>query len=232
MGRRREARSLASDDLPARAHQSIVTDSRLAPWDGPYYWERSVYTKHDRIEVPVLHFGGWFDGFSRGTLHNFQGVASKHNRMIMQPCTHKGCGAPFDPASDYTEAGLPPGMPEDPILAWFDRFLKGEKNGIDKGPAASYYDLGDREWKSSRQWPPEDSQRLVLKLSGEPSGTAASVEDGSLTTEPPPEASRPSGRTATSTTRASGPPRPHRSGGRWRSAPMRVSTNVQTRLAP
>ncbi len=175
----------ASSDLPARAHQNLVTDSRLVPWDGPYYRERSLYTKHDRIEIPVLHLGGWFDGFSRGTLDNFSGIASKHNRLIMQPCTHKGCGAPFDPASTYTDAGMPPGMPDDPVLAWFDRFLKGEKNGIDGGPAAWYYDVGVHEWKSAEQWPPEDTELEVLRLSGRPSGTLASVEDGSLLRKPP-----------------------------------------------
>lgn len=174
-----------SSDLPARAHQNLVTDSRLVPWDGPYYWERSIYTKHDRIEVPVLHIGGWFDGFSRGTLDNFAGIASKHNRMIMQPCTHKGCGAPFDPASDYTDAGFPPDMPDDPVLAWFDRFLKSERNGIEAGPAAWYFDIGDHAWKSAETWPPEDASLLRLKLSGEPSGTLGSVEDGSLTSASP-----------------------------------------------
>lgn len=172
-----------SSDLPARANQRIVTESRLQPWDGAFYRERSVNTKYDSIKVPILSLGGWFDGFSRGTLDNFRGVASKHNRLIMLPCTHKGCGGPFDPASEYVEDASAPG-PKDIYLAWFDHFLKGKDNGIEDGPAVTYYDIGSKQWLTDKTWPPSGSHLKTFYLSGAPSGSLVGVSDGSLVDRP------------------------------------------------
>ena len=170
-------------DIPARSQQRIVAESRLLPWDGPFYKERSINTKYDKIKVPVLHVGAWFDGFSRGTLDNFNGVASRYNRLMMAPCTHKGCGAPFDAGSEYTGNSEPPG-PSDPYLAWFDHFLKGKDNGIEDGPPVLYYDLGTKKWESDQAWPPRASRLETFFLSGSPSGSNAGANDGTLSSKP------------------------------------------------
>jgi predicted acyl esterase len=172
-----------SSDIPVRTQQRLVTETRLQPWDSPFYRERSVDTKYDRIKVPILSVGGWFDGFSRGTLDNFRGVASKYNRLIMAPCTHKGCGAPFDPASEYAADAAPPG-PKDIILAWFDHFLKGKDNGIEKAPPVTYYDIGAKEWLTDETWPPSGSHLKTFYLSGAASGSLAGASDGSLVARP------------------------------------------------
>ncbi|HYI44840.1 MAG TPA: CocE/NonD family hydrolase [Actinomycetota bacterium] len=169
----------ASTDLPARAEQRLVTESRLQPWDSAFYKERSVNTKYDQIKVPVLHLGGWFDGFSRGTLDNFRGVASKHNRLVMQPCTHKGCGAPFDAGSEYAADASAPGL-EDPVLAWMDHFLKGKDNGVEDGPPVLYYDIGASKWLSDKSWPPRSAELKTFFLSGAASGSMSGAFDGSL----------------------------------------------------
>ncbi|MGH2806563.1 MAG: CocE/NonD family hydrolase [Actinomycetota bacterium] len=173
--------SSPSMDAADRVNQRIVAESRLLPWDGPFYRERSVNTKYDDITVPVLHLGGWFDGFSRGTLDNFSGVASKHNRLIMAPCTHKGCGAPFDPGSEYLGTSEPPG-PSGLALykAWFDHFLKGKDNGIEDGPPILFYDLGTKKWAADSAWPPKGARLETFHLSGAPSGSNSGVFDGSL----------------------------------------------------
>ena len=171
-----------TSDLPARAEQRLVTESRLQPWDSAFYRERSVNTKYDRIQVPVLHLGAWFDGFSRGTLDNFRGVASKHNRLVMEPCTHKGCGAPFDPGNEYIGNASPPGL-DDPVLAWMDHFLKGIDNGVEDGPPVLYYDIGTSRWMNDTTWPPRSATMKTYYLSGASSGSSSGAFDGSLVTE-------------------------------------------------
>lgn len=158
--------------------------ARDNPFDGPVWWERAVYTKYDRITVPTLLLSGWFDGFSRGNVWNFQGISATNKRLIMGPGTHKnwdGAMSPFDPASPYTQAGRPPGNPTDVTLAWFDRFLKGTSNGIENGPRVQYFDLGSSQWKTSDTWPPTGSATRRFYLSGAPSGSTNSLNDGSLT---------------------------------------------------
>lgn len=175
--------SSPSSDVGARVNQRIVAESRLLPWNGAFYKERSVNTKYDDIKVPVLHLGGWFDGFSRGTLDNFNGVASKHNRLIMLPCTHKGCGAPFDPGSEYTADAQPPGLSGLALYkAWFDRFLKGKRNGIEDEAPVLFYDLGSRKWVSATSWPPKGARLETFYLGGK--GTIDGAFGGSLTPRP------------------------------------------------
>lgn len=169
-----------TSDLSSRPQQRLAAESRLVPWDGPFYKERSVYTKFDDIKVPTLLLGGWFDGFSRGTLDVYRGIASKHKRLVMAPCTHKGCGGPFDPASEYAADADAPGL-EDPVLAWMDHFLKGKDNDIEEGGApVLYYDLGTNDWRGATSWPPPDVRLETFYLSGEPSGSGQSLNDGSL----------------------------------------------------
>jgi uncharacterized protein len=173
-----------SSDLASRPQQRLAVESRLTPWDGPFYKERSLYTKFDQIKVPTLLLGGWFDGFSRGTVRDYQGIASKYKRLIMQPCTHKGCGGPFDPASEYSADAAAPGL-NNPVLAWMDHFLKGEDNGVENGPSVLFYDLGSHKWVESGDWPPPGAHLETLYLSGAPSGSAVSQNDGSLVADVP-----------------------------------------------
>ncbi|HVL89111.1 MAG TPA: CocE/NonD family hydrolase [Actinomycetota bacterium] len=170
--------------LPDRAFNALALEFKNAPLDGPTYWERSVYTKFDRILVPTLLRSGWFDGFSRGTIRNFQGIAATHKRLIMGPSPHTPAGPPFDPLSPYAPVPPSPGA-GDPALAWFDRFLKGIDNGIEHEAPVLYYDLGAFEWRSATTWPPPSSSMRTLHLSGERSGSIASLNDGTLADEAP-----------------------------------------------
>lgn len=165
------------DDLQT---SHVLTETYTRPFDGPFYRERSIYPDFDQITVPTLLTGGWFDGLHNGTVHVFQGIAAEHKRLIMEPAGHKGqAGGLFEPSSEYRDHPPPPG-PEDTTLAWFDRFLKGERNGIEKRPAMTYYDLGSDKWQTASSWPPPASKLDTFYLSGRPSGSAPSFNDGSL----------------------------------------------------
>lgn len=183
-----------SPAVAERAYQVVApVDVFKEPWDGGLYFERAVYNKYDKITVPTLLLDGWFDGFARGAIWNFQGIAAQHKRLIIDPYGHKGgpgqacfgpagcfpTPSPFFPTSAYNDAPPPPGA-ADPTLAWFDRFLKGIPNGIDDAAPMTYYDLGARTWRTTEIWPPADASLETLHLSGAPSGSAVSLNDGSL----------------------------------------------------
>ena len=40
--------------------------------------------------------------------------------------------------------------------AWLNRFVKGERNGIEEKPRVRYFDLGDRQWRSAPSWASAD----------------------------------------------------------------------------
>jgi putative CocE/NonD family hydrolase len=157
--------------------------AKAHPLDGPYYRERAIYDKYDRITVPALFIGGWFDMFAAGMTRNFNGVASTEKRLIIGPWTHHRAGGFEEIAPEpYPDVHLPS---PDPILAWFDRYLKGIDNGVERQPRVQYYDIGDDAWKASASWPPPRTHLNRLYLSAAPSGSITSLHDGSLGDRPP-----------------------------------------------
>src|SRR4029077_13786654 len=64
--------------------------------------------------------------------------------------------------------------------AWFDRWLKGIRNGIEKLGPVILFDQGVDEWSSYSQWPPEGVRYERLYLNGRASGSATSLNDGGL----------------------------------------------------
>src|SRR3954462_13241053 len=122
-----------------RAQQEFAVETRLIPYDGPLYQERSVLARMDRIKVPVYVFTGWQDMYSRGDLRLTDGPASRHKLLVIDPSTHHGTGhagevrAPYaNPDEDVAGLSAPPPKGED--VAWLDRFLKGTRNGIETKP--------------------------------------------------------------------------------------------------
>lgn len=95
----------AQDTAVAKAAQAqgrpITFDYLARPNDDRWYHARSPFYRVDRIKVPVLIVDGWRDGaFVRGDLEMYQHLAQRRGvetRIDVSACTHKGCGAPFDP---------------------------------------------------------------------------------------------------------------------------------------
>lgn len=126
------------------------------------YWAKfDSSTKFSVMNVPAMHVGGWFDTFSQGTIDSFMGRQYKgaeggrgKQKMILGPWTHGGSSGelnfPHNRApKEYSEA------------RWFEHYLKGVDNGMDKVPAVAYYVMGDttsdkapgNEWRYSDVWP-------------------------------------------------------------------------------
>ncbi len=173
-----------------RAQQQFAIETRLIPYDGPLYQERSVLAKIKKIKVPVYIFTGWQDMYSRGDLRLIDGLASKDNLLVIDPSTHHGTG-------EAGEVGAPYGGPQDGVAlssvppagedtAWLDRFVKGTRNGIENKPRVRYFDMGDRKWRSAPSWRAASNQLTTTYLSAAKSGsTKLSPNDGSLTPDVP-----------------------------------------------
>jgi putative CocE/NonD family hydrolase len=143
------------------------------------YWRRwSIEQHHDRITIPVLSFGGWYDMFLRGTIRNFTGLSANGNqRLVIGSWAH---GKPL--FGDNPDASISFGLAatgfdhEGLSLRWFDHWLKGEENGVmEDTPAVQYFTLGINRWESASEWPPpagpvEYYLRTGGRLSTEPPG--------------------------------------------------------------
>ncbi|HSW11612.1 MAG TPA: CocE/NonD family hydrolase [Solimonas sp.] len=140
----------------------IAFDYLARPDDDAFYRDRSPIYVADRIRVPVLLLGGWRDGLSqRGAPEMYHALAQRsgvETRLYMDPCTHKGCGAPFAPTTN------PPDR--DDLQATMFEFLA--KYLLDAPtPARSAvraYVQGSNRYIQDSQWPPRATryQRLYL----------------------------------------------------------------------
>src|SRR3954453_7697308 len=169
-----------------RAQQQFAVETRLISHDGPVYQERSVLAKIDRVTVPVYVFTGWEDMYSRGDLRLIDGLPNPDKLLVIDPTTHHGAGnagqvgAPYDDGSGDPVA-LSTAPPKGEDVAWLNRFLKGEQNGIERKARVRFYDLGDRTWHAARSWHGVPDRLEPLYLSAAKSGTASlSPNDGTL----------------------------------------------------
>jgi uncharacterized protein len=149
--------SMIPGTITAMGDQATGTPIALAylenPFDDAFYRVRSPITKVGRIHVPVFVQDGWRDAFEAGDIRMFQ--ALEHRRapsyLNLGPCTHKGCGAPFDPTND------PPG--QDNVLAqeilFFERYLLGRPAPLP--PRVRLYDQRADRYIDATRWPPPRS---------------------------------------------------------------------------
>jgi putative CocE/NonD family hydrolase len=125
----------------------------------------------------VLSFGGWYDLFPMETTNWFTNLKPLGNpqRMVLGPWWHcEWYGSElWDTLGDHQR--------------WFDRYLKGIRNGIDTEPPIAYYVINapkGREWKRAAAWPLPNA-RLSSLYFGAPAGTGVSLNNGKLVTTAP-----------------------------------------------
>ncbi|MGW8812397.1 CocE/NonD family hydrolase [Gordonia terrae] len=146
-------------------------------FDDPYFDDRDPIV--DRIEAPTFTVGAWHDLFGRS-------ATGVYERLQMEPGRKQmivGDGYHLDVGSGYGGQFAPPRLD---VLerAWFDRWLKGHRNGIEYyGPVTMLQQGG--AWTAGQSFPRPGVAPTRLYLTGEPSSTADHcVHDGSLSTSP------------------------------------------------
>jgi putative CocE/NonD family hydrolase len=167
-----------------RAQQQFAIETRLLPYDGAVYYERSVLAKAARIKVPVYVFTGWEDMYSRGDMRLIDSLRTP-SLLVVNASTHHGTGqlgevgAPYGSSQDLAALSDTPPRGED--IAWLNRWVKRIHNGIDHKPRVRYLDLGNVTWHAVPTWRAADTHLTNLYLSAQPSGSAPlSPNDGTL----------------------------------------------------
>jgi len=117
------------------------------------YWE-AFRPELAGVDLPMLHIGGWFDPYLRGTLRLYQDLASRARspqHLLVGPWTH----LPWSRRSGAVDWGAAAASPVDEVqLSWFDQFLKGRETGILDQAPARVFELGRNDWREFATWPP------------------------------------------------------------------------------
>ncbi len=140
----------------------------------------------DKVTVPTFMVGSWFDLFAYSEVKAFEQIplSSDKKKLMM------GNGYHITPLARHGEPGTPPRLD---VLqrAWFDKWLKGIDNGIDRYDPFTLFQQGGG-WTGVDAFPRPDAVHRRLYLSSAPSGTTSFpvAHDGSLTAEPPADSRR------------------------------------------
>lgn len=114
-------------------------DNVLNSTDGPYYWERSVCTRFDKIKVPIYHIVCPYNFLHyRGQLRAYTEINTP-KKLLVAP------GLPW--AFNYSDEAC------NEILRWLDYWLKGKDTGIMKDPPVTIFVAGDDKWRYENEYP-------------------------------------------------------------------------------
>ena len=124
------------------------------------YWQRANFLdKLKKVKIPVFHQSGWFDGDGIGSKLNYLKMKShghQNQKLTLGPWGHtaeahrRARGRDFGPRAIVD-------MPNQ-YLRWFDRWLKGIKNGIDKEPLVQIFVMGTNVWLKGNTYPLEGTK--------------------------------------------------------------------------
>jgi putative CocE/NonD family hydrolase len=184
-----------ADSLPLRKGNSPL---RVVPeyeaWiieamkSGPEspFWKIKGMSVVDHVaeyaDVPVLHITGWYDSWARQVPMNYMALSkakTSPQRLTIGPWVH---GAQTSNVSGEVE--FTPDAAIDLLayrLHWYDRWLRGEKNGVEDENPVWLYVMGTGDdsrsaagrlkhggfWRAEKEWPLERAEPLTLYLHGD-----------------------------------------------------------------
>lgn len=134
------------------------------------FWKQPGHSVVDNVEryadVPVYHVTGWYDSWCRQNTLNWQAlskVKKSPQKLIVGPWTHGSEGVAHAGEIEFPpEAALPF---NEWRLRWFDHWLKGMDNGVEKEPPVKLFIMGGGGGRKSTdgrlvhggRWRDEDS---------------------------------------------------------------------------
>ncbi len=142
-------------------------------------WWRERGFRGDVNDLPILMVDGFFDVESRGAFQAFQALRDDGAHLLVVG------------AHDGVPVGS--GGHDEQRRAWFERYLRDVDNGIDREPVVQLFMAnGDREdmlagrfvRRDGTDWPLPGTAWADLALDPTPSGTATSLNDGTLVLGP------------------------------------------------
>lgn len=160
--------------------EMISSESPTAPfWQEPEV--RLVGSVPERMEIPILMIGGWYDVFLGPQFDDWNRLATQSKSLyVVGPWTHiGGGGSAFD--NPNASGGL---FQWQVMLPWLEHHLRGKPLPFETGVRT--YALREGEWKQRQSWPPKGSE---LSLFLDQAHHANSCEGGILRAGEPLEAS-------------------------------------------
>jgi hypothetical protein len=153
-------------------------------------------------DAATVLISSWYDPYPRTVTDNFRALTARKRgpiRMVLGPWTHGDREQTFSGDVDFGAAAAFEGHVASSYVAmklrWFDRFLKGRPNGVDREPTVQLFIMGGGTgrrtaqgrmdhggaWRAEHTWPIQRGRLVRYYLQ----------PDGTLSEHLPPPRSRP-----------------------------------------
>jgi uncharacterized protein len=155
------------------------------------YWRQWAFEdRYAGVTAPGVHVGGWYDVFASGPPKVFSGIRSRAasreardgQRLIMGPWSH---GALFPKAGDLDFGPAVKVDLADFAFQWFDHFLRGSNNGVERQKPVRIFVMGENVWREEDEWPLKRARETRYYLHSD--GKANSTRGTGVIRETPPE---------------------------------------------
>ena len=133
------------------------------------YWRDEDASLHfDKMNLPCFTIGSWFDFMCQGSVASFIGRQQHggdnsrgQQQLILGPWLHGG----YPKSNKIGELVFPENAMFDVyphMTKWFNHYLKGESNGVEKDTTVRYYVMGATDevgapgnvWREAKDFPP------------------------------------------------------------------------------
>ena len=159
------------------------------------YWKAEDCSLHfDRMDVPCLTIGSWYDFMNQGSVASFRGRqhhggpnSRGKQQLVIGPWLH-GRLNKGSRVGDLVYPANATWPEEEHMVRWFDHWLKGKDTGVGKDPAVRYYVMGavgeagapGNVWRQAADWLPACTPTpLYLRGGGKLSADAPTAATGS-----------------------------------------------------
>jgi putative CocE/NonD family hydrolase len=151
--------------------QEYAIDSFYHTWLTHYqfdeYWQNlsPKYLLSD-VDLPMLHIGGWFDPYLRGTINLYKTMSNRSKfpqHLIIGPWAHLPWGRKTG-SQDYGKESV---SNIDLIqVQWFDYFLKGKKSEFFQKEPVHSFEMGSNQWRYFNTYPRQNPSAYYLISDG------------------------------------------------------------------
>jgi hypothetical protein len=142
------------------------------------FWKlRCAYERIPQIKVPLLSIGHWgkMGLHLRGNILGYEAATGPKKLIVTGARDVLEAHDFFDQIWYH----------RDWLLPFYDRYLKGRKNGYDKLPATRIFVRGPDKYREEPEWPLPRAKTVAFHLSKTKSRSVTSLNDGSLTRAKP-----------------------------------------------
>ncbi len=161
------------------------------------YWAAEDCSLHfDKMNVPCFTVGSWYDFMCVGSVDSYIGRQHKGGpqsrgtqQLLCGPWLH-GRVKEVNVTGQLTYPENAKFPLDDHMIRWFDHYLKGIDNGVEKEPTVRYYVMGavgeagapGNEWRTATDWPiAVTTTPLYLHKGGELTSQVPTLADSTIT---------------------------------------------------